>query len=573
MTEKKILKLQKYIAEKKYLKVKSEAEKLIKKQSYLVPALHLRAQALVHLHRIDEALCDLKKAIIAEPNYYPALQNFAGIMLMQCNYDSALTYCRRALEISPNDPNSLMLLGDIFLGSGNNNKAILAYKDAYFKNLRTEKLLRQLVKSLLLDGRIEEAQDFLNIIPKDSFMRMKAQLDLFIEKGEVEQGLLLANELVTHKEVETSELIQSYKELGDMVSAKNLALSYRDTALPESALQIIQFGGVNEQWLEQYISNYPEAKIAPKYKKQYLTSIASYYKTKDQKKWFDYISKRNHYSLSLNEKFDIDNELNLLEQVIKAHQQVELKSTCSPNKTPIFIVGMPRSGTTLTETIIGTHSQCFPIGESSGLKVALNNGNTPTSLDSQLRYLDDLSNLDLNKVGEDYLRLVRNYSRTANHLVDKMPNNFLHIGDIIKVFPNAKIIHCRRNPINTCISIFEQGFSSFHDYGNSLETLIPYYKKYQKIMDYWQSSLAEGSFYQLDYEALTAAPEDEVRKLFAYCQLPFEQQCLDFHQQKRTVKTASIEQVRQAIYPSKNRWTEIEQQLKPLLDAFPEYIS
>jgi len=576
MLEKKIQKLGKYLQEGKFLKLKAEAEKILSKNRNAIQALQYRAIALMLMKRFDESQRDLDKALKIRPKDAAILDSYSNLFYLQKDYSNALKYVLKAIDIDPRNLDSLERLGDIYAHGGNAFRGILAYKGAYLKGCRTENLLLQLAKLLRSNGRIEEAQDVLNKMDKDNPKRIFEQVNLFVEKGDVEKGTSLADQLAEHPKGNLLELIGIYKQLGDMDTAKDIALKCRDLALPVSAFDIINFGGVDEEWINNYLIKYPENKIEPKSKLKYLFSLAAYFKKKDKKKWFEYITKANELKQKAAKSFSIEQEVQLLDKVINEHKKVELKPTELATAVPIFIVGMPRSGTTLTETIIGTHSQCMHIGESTALNYSLKGTTNDIfmGLEGILTYLDDLSNLDLKKVGEDYIRVIRNNSRQIKHIVDKMPHNFLHVGVISKAFPNAKIIHCRRNPIDTCLSIYEQNFKGFHSYGNNLDTLIPYYKKYQDIMAYWKESLPEGSFYESDYEALTSNPEEEVRKLLDYCNLPFEQQCLEFNKQKRTVKTASVEQVRQGIYKSsQKRWAEIEEQVKPLLDAFPEYVS
>lgn len=576
MLEKKIQKLAVYLQNKKFPKLKEESEKILKKAPNAVQALQYAGIALLMMQRYEEAKVYLDKALAMRPKDGPILDTFANFYYVQRDYEQALKYQKRSLDNDPNNPDGLEKLGDIYGKGGNPFKAILAYKDSYLRGNRDPEMIVRLAKMLRVQGRVEEAQEVLDKVidnPKAQF----EQINIYVELGDVDKGIEQANKVLNTIATNKAELIHVFKELGEMNKAKEIALECRDKSLPGSALDAISFGMVEEDWLENYVAKYPEEKISKNILNKYYFSLASYYKKKDKSRWFSYLQQANSVKESKAQHFDLEKELSLLNKVISTHKNVKLSPSTLETSVPIFIVGMPRSGTTLTETIIGTHSYCKHIGESSAMSYSLKRGAQDElfeGLDGLISYLDDIEHLDVKAVGEDYIRIVRNHSRSAKHLVDKMPHNFLHVGVIAKAFPNAKIIHCRRSPIDTCLSIFEQNFKGFHSYGNNLDTLIPYYKKYQEIMAYWKESLPEGSFYESDYEALTSNPEEEVRKLLDYCGLPFEQQCLEFNKQKRTVKTASVEQVRKGIYQSsQNRWQGIEEEIKPLLDAFPEYVA
>jgi hypothetical protein len=155
--------------------------------------------------------------------------------------------------------------------------------------------------------------------------------------------------------------------------------------------------------------------------------------------------------------------------------------------------------------------------------------------------------------------------------VDKMPHNFVYTAIIPKLFPNAKIIHIRRNPIANILSIFEQDFSAFHSYASNIGSLIRYYQQYQTYMQKMQKLVPEGQLYELSYDALVSDPETQVRSLLTYCDLPFEESCMKFEEQSRTVRTSSRHQVRQGFYTSSLKpWEGLEEQLADLLAAFPD---
>lgn len=240
----------------------------------------------------------------------------------------------------------------------------------------------------------------------------------------------------------------------------------------------------------------------------------------------------------------------------------------SESNLPVFILGMPRSGTTLTEQIISSHPDVNGGGELSyfgsvtaGMHVLLK---TPERYPLCCESLE-ASNFSL--ITEPYLKLLRWHSSTARHVTDKMPGNFHYLGLIALLFPRAAIIHCERDPMDTCLSIYFQSFAKGHDYSHDLREIGETYKQYQRLMRHWQEVLP-GRFYASHYEELVSNPEEKARELIAACDLPWDDRCLSFHQNKREVRTASVAQVRQPIYTrSKQRWRNYEKHLGALKEA------
>jgi tetratricopeptide (TPR) repeat protein len=577
MLEKKIQKLSSYFEKQNFIKLKSEAEKIIRKEPNCAAALQYVGIALIMMRRYDEALTYLDKAIKITPNDGPILDTFSNLYFEKCDYQIALDYQLKSLEIDRSNYNGLEKLGDIYSAVGNPVKAVLAYKEAYLKGNGSEQMLFRLVTLLRDNGRFDEAQDYLMLTDHNNPASQFEQIKLYIYCGEVELGIRAATKLLETQQDLRKELVEVFQALGEIAKSREVASQIINDDLPHSAFKAISFGLVEQDWLDRYVIMYSDKKIDKSQLVNYYFALASYFKLKDRNKWFQYLKKGNQAKLDLATKpYNLPEELDCFDRIITSHRGSNLRPSSITSDAPIFVVGMPRSGTTLVETIIGNHSKCTFLGESLTLNYSLKKVQGKSlfeGLNGITSYVDDLEQLDITKIANEYLRLNKSRLKGVSHFVDKMPHNFLHIGIIVKAFPNAKIIHCRRNPIDTCLSIFEQNFHTFHNYGSSLDTLIPYYKKYIELMSYWRDTLPNGSFYDIEYEELTKNPDDEVNSLLKFCHLPFENQCLEFEKQKRTVVTASLEQVRKGIYTSsQQRWLGLEQHIKPLLDAFDEYI-
>lgn len=237
---------------------------------------------------------------------------------------------------------------------------------------------------------------------------------------------------------------------------------------------------------------------------------------------------------------------------------------------PIFIVGLPRAGSTLLEQILASHSQVDGTLELPNILALAHRLRGRKRLTDKTRYpriLHELSADQLRELGEDYIENTRIHRQGAPFFTDKMPNNFRHIGLIKLILPNAKIIDARREPMACCFSGFKQLFAEGQEFTYGLEEIGRYYRGYVELMEHWDRVLP-GQILRVHYEDVVADLEGQVRRILDFCGLPFEQACLDFHATRRAVRTASSEQVRQPIYDSGvEQWRHFERHLDPLKSA------
>jgi tetratricopeptide (TPR) repeat protein len=238
----------------------------------------------------------------------------------------------------------------------------------------------------------------------------------------------------------------------------------------------------------------------------------------------------------------------------------------SRSAKPIFIVGMPRSGTTLVEQILASHSQVEAAGELSTIAGLVHEiGRYGEPYPAGAKRLDSAAVASLSA---RYLDRLDTISRNARYVTDKMPFNFMHLGLIAALFPQARIFHCRRDPLDTCVSCFFTSFNESLAFASDLRALGKYYVTYRHMMDHWRAVLPEGRFVEIDYERLVSHTEETVRAMLAHCELPWESACLEFHRTERGIRTPSRWQVRQPIYAqSVGRWRNYEQHLGPLREA------
>lgn len=232
----------------------------------------------------------------------------------------------------------------------------------------------------------------------------------------------------------------------------------------------------------------------------------------------------------------------------------------------IFIVGMPRSGTTLVEQILAGHAHVYAGGERSFFANALETHSTV----GQSPYPHSArrwTQKHLRRIAESYLHATDALDRTAPHVTDKMPSNFLHLGAIHAVFPKARIIHCTRNPIDTCLGNFRQLFTVGQAFSYDQDDLARYYTAYRGLMDHWRALLGDAIL-DVSYERLTQNPEEEARKIVAHCHLDWQDGCLDVQDTERAIYTASAAQVRTGIHDKyQGRWRQYEGRISPAILA------
>jgi hypothetical protein len=278
-----------------------------------------------------------------------------------------------------------------------------------------------------------------------------------------------------------------------------------------------------------------------------------------QRKTLDYNAQENSESIDKIISFFKNN-----------HHKINYDSGCK-NKDPIFILGLPRAGSTLIEQILSSHSMIEGTQEHHNM---ITIGRKIRSMNNSKVYTDNLnllSDKDLIKYGNKYIDETLWSRKEKNFFIDKMPNNFPYIGLIKMILPNAKIIDARRNPLDGCFSCFKQFFAKGQHFTYDLDDIARYYKDYERIMLFW-NSLYPNSIHTIKYENVINNAELEVKTLLNFLNLDFEESCMDFYKSKRPVKTASSEQVRQPIYKSGvNYWKNYDSYLIELKNHFSNY--
>lgn len=268
--------------------------------------------------------------------------------------------------------------------------------------------------------------------------------------------------------------------------------------------------------------------------------------------------------------YDVRNDVDAMQKVMSHYTREALAKAApgDPSTGPIFILGMPRTGTTLVERILGSHSDVVSLGElvdfpGEMTDLALQTHARIGATDPDL--LRASLQMDFAELGRNYLKAVRPFTGGKPYFVDKLPFNFRYCGLIHQALPNAKIIHLTRDPIDTCYAVFKTLFINAYHYSYQLDELAQFYIEYRRTMAHWHAVLP-GVICDVSYEALVADTPAQCRRLLEFCGLPWQDQVLEFHESRAASNTASAAQVRKPVYRSSvKKWRHFEAQLQPVV--------
>ncbi|TIQ16369.1 MAG: tetratricopeptide repeat protein [Mesorhizobium sp.] len=269
--------------------------------------------------------------------------------------------------------------------------------------------------------------------------------------------------------------------------------------------------------------------------------------------------------------FDLESYRRWVDSMIELFSPEMLAAKAShgnPSEIPVFVLGMPRSGTTLTEQICASHPDVHGAGELTKLRRIANSMGFRTQPDEAFRgSIMSMTRDQSRTLAEEYLSYLRQHAPAALRIVDKLPHNFELMGLIGILFPNARIIHCRRDAIDNCLSCFVLNFTKQHSYNADLQTLGLYYREYDRLMRHWDK-VFPGRIFENRYETLVADQETQSRRLIEHLGLPWDDACLRFFDKDGSVNTVSRWQVRQPIYKSSvKRWKHYESEIQPLIQS------
>ncbi|MGA8706629.1 MAG: sulfotransferase [Steroidobacteraceae bacterium] len=499
---------------------------------------------LLSLGRPAEAAESYQAALALRPELAELHNDLAIALLSGGRPAEALISARRAIELAPDSPEAHSTLGNALLDLGLSADATDAYRAALALKPDFADAASNLAIALRLQGRTAEAMTHalsaMQLNPR-SAATMVVLADAHADRGEFPQAEQCLREAIAI-EPDSAEAWAGLAHLRTMTSrdAPWLARAARMAAgkhLPPRLEVLLRYAlGKYFDDLGQYSLAFPHYQRANELSKQY----------------------RVPYDAKRSER-DTD-------QLIRCCSSQWLKRVLPhgiADGRPVFVVGMPRSGTSLIEQILAAHPSVHGAGELPFWNAAAASLRLPEPGEA----FDPAS---LRPLASDYLGLLRGISARASRIIDKMPENFLHLGAIYGALPGARIIHVVRDPLDTCLSIYFQDFRPSLTYATALADLAHYYRQYRLLMQHWRSLLPQHAMLELSYEQLVARPEPVSRQLLEFLGLPWDARCLDFHSARRSVVTASKWQVRQRISTaSVARWRHYEPfvtELLPLLD-------
>ena len=484
-----------------------------------------------------DSIKSYQEAISIKPDYFDAHNNLGLALTQTERFEEGIIHLNHAVRINPNFAEAFNNLGLTYLELNEINKAINSFKKAlslnqYFQRAQINlghtyhqlgklNLAMQNYKRLLeVDPKFAEAYVFIGILYKHKGQPIKS-IENFEKALNIDPTLVSA----------LYELSNDTKYVLDSEKLSNLESLLRNDTL-----------GLNDQ----IILNYTLANV--------------YEKEQEHEKFFEFLNKANKLRKNLL-GYSFNNDKKKFISIKRFYNSSstplsESKNSLSIKNRPIFIVGMPRCGSTLLEQILSSHKEIYGAGELDLLRKILN----PVITDNQ-------DKISFEVIRQKYIDSVSQLDFSESIFTDKSLLNFQYIGYILDALPEAKIIHLKRDPKAICWSNYKTNFSqSGLGFSNNLEDLANYYKLYEELMVFWHKKFP-NKIYDLQYEILTTNQELETRKLLDYCNLNWDENCLHFYNNKRSVLTASKDQVRGKMYQgSSEAWKKYESNLKILIE-------
>ncbi|HYB10333.1 MAG TPA: tetratricopeptide repeat protein [Alphaproteobacteria bacterium] len=535
------------------------------------------------LKRHDEAIACYQRAIKQNPNYADAYNNLGTSLRDIGKIDEAEGIYRKALALKPTDPavlNNLSLAVKDFerLDEASN---LLAQSIAI--DPRNYKTYTYLALVRLDQNRLDEAmaacEQALAIRPEDP-EALNAKGQVIFDRGQVNQALETFRKVLSLKPDMAdahNNMGNALKELGQLDAAREAYIKSLEINPKESGVYVnladsksFKADDPHIKGMEELLRDGPS--LTPKARTHLHFALGKAYgDLRQYETSFGHLREGN----ALKRKqiaYDEAGVLGLFDRVRANMDRKTIESRAGqgdPSNLPIFVLGMPRSGTTLVEQIVASHPKVFGAGELTDFGAVIETVRGPDgALLPYPEFVPALEASHLRAIAQEYITRLRAISANAERITDKMPSNFFFVGLIHLVLPNAPIIHVMRDPVDTCISCFSKLFSGAQDHTYDLAELGRYYTKYVELMEHWRTALPAGRVLDIQYEDLIADFEPQARRIVEYCGLAWHKNCLVFHKTDRPVRTASATQVRKPIYKTSiGRWRVYGEHLAPLFDA------
>lgn len=534
------------------------------------------------LKRLDDAIRYGLKGVSLDPSFAPAHRNLGAAYFDNKEYDRAEACQRAALKLNPKFAPALNNLGNILRIKKEDEAALALFRAAAASQRGYTEAWSNIVVTLLGLRRYAEALEAADALvtlrpnhaaahcykgqalvelgrPSEARASFDAAIKLqpgFAE-AHLERGALL---LEAGALEEAEKAFQHVIALGDRIpqAAHMLAMAKKEIKPGDPLIALLALEAAKPPQSE-------ESQIALQFA---LGEV--YDRTGEPDRAFPHFAEgcrlkrqRLKYDAAATDRFFDSIASVFSPEFIRQHE-----GSGDPSDVPVFVLGMPRSGTTLVEQIIASHPDVHGAGELQDLGAVAHG--PITGYDGAFpEAMRALKSGILKEMGQKYISGLAKRSPESRRITDKMPSNFMYIGLIRLMLPRAKIVHVSRNPMDTCLSCFTRVFTGDHlDFTYDLAELGRYYRGYARLMAHWRRILPAGSFYDIQYEDLVGDIDSEARRLVEYCGIGWDDNCLAFYNTKRNVRTASVTQVRQPIYNSSvQRWRKYERFLGPLIEA------
>ena len=507
---------------------------------------------LRELDKIEEAIKSYKKAISIKNAYPNAHFNLGNALLSLKQYDGAIKHFESTIAFNPKFAKAYNNLGLVYKLLGKNQEAGKKFD-----------------KALSINPNYAEAANFRGVIFQNAGDLNNA-IKYYQKSLQINPNLVDAYNNIGLAEKELNKTDNAIKAFENALTVDpNFASAYYNLSrFKHYALSTKQVAKMQLLLCTDGIS---QSELI------YLNfALANANENLgNQEEFFKYLHEANRLrKRELNYSFETSQKLFSIIYEIFNEAPFGIKKslqTKTLTKRPIFILGMPRSGTSLVEQIISSHDSVYGAGELSTLMELLYPILKDRISSGKDQNISSESNLTL--IRKKYLDSLAHLDTSANIITDKTPANFQNIGFIFSIFPDAKIIHLNRDPRAICWSIYKSNWSETgYGFSYNVDDLVKFYSLYSNLMNFWHKKFP-GKIYDICYEDLTTNQEQETRKLLAYCELAWDENCLNFHKNKRAVKTASSLQVRDKMYQgSSEAWKKYEAHIQPIIDGLKPYV-
>ncbi|MDE2135657.1 MAG: sulfotransferase [Alphaproteobacteria bacterium] len=541
---------------------------------------HFEAATLLHRQdRLAEAEMHYRAALQADPRHRGTLHGLGLIHIQRGRIDEAAEFFRRAVAAAPQDATIHYHLGLTLSQLGRNEEAAAEFEAALKLKPDFADALVNLGHACLMLGRYEEAvhrfEETLAASPDHAAALMGlgdalSILGRHVEAQDTFEKLVVLDPAHPAAHFGIGNIM---KQLGRFAEARRaferaVALSPKCPAYHRALAETARFGE-NDPRLAALEELAREVDAFPEDQKVELHfALAKAYD--DLKRYgpaFEHLQEGNVIKRRL-VPYDEAAVMDFFREITAVFTPVVMQAKRGaghPSEVSVFIVGVPRSGTSLVEQILASHPSVFGAGELTTVNDLIAGGYAGAEYPHGL---PSLAVDALRRFGASYLERVSALAPQTKRIVDKLPANFRHLGLIHLALPNARIIHLRRDPVDTCFSCYSKLFLSGLNYTYDLGELGRYYKAYEALMAHWRAVLPQNAMLEVQYENLVEHFADEARRVVEFCGVEWDERCLKFYKTERAVRTASEFQVRQPLFKSSiGRWRPYEKWLQPLLEA------